>query len=63
MATEIFRLVGRIAYEGQQQVERGLQNLSGKIENAQQKLKNFGEAAQNVGNKTCLLYTSPSPRD
>ena len=52
MATEIFKLVGRITYEGQQKVEKGLQNLSSKIENAQQKLKSFGESAQNVGNKT-----------
>ena len=26
-------------------------------------MKNFGFTVENVVNKTCLLYTSPSPRD
>lgn len=52
MAAEIFKLVGRITYEGQQKVEAGLTALGKKVEQAQEHLKKFGETAQKVGDKT-----------
>jgi phage-related minor tail protein len=55
MAAEIFKLVGRITYEGQQKVEAGLNALGKKIEATQQKLTEFGERAQAAGEKTTAI--------
>lgn len=52
MAMEIFRLVGRITYEGQRTVEQGLTRLQEHIGNAEKKLEKFGAAATAVGDKT-----------
>lgn len=52
MAMEIFQLVGRIVYQGQRQIENGLNNLQDQIEQTQGKLKQFGETASNIGEKT-----------
>lgn len=60
MAMEVFKLVGRITYEGQQKVEKGLTKLGQKIEQAETKLANFGRAAQEVGQKTQDIGSSLS---
>jgi TP901 family phage tail tape measure protein len=52
MAMEVFKLVGRITYEGQKKVEAGLDRLGTKIKSAERKLADFGEKAQAVGQKT-----------
>jgi phage-related minor tail protein len=55
MAMEVFKLIGRITYEGQAKVEAGLTKLGKKIEAAEQKLADFGEKASQVGEKTTAL--------
>jgi phage-related minor tail protein len=55
MAMEVFKLIGRITYEGQAKVEAGLTKLGKKIEQAEQKLADFGEKASQVGEKTTAL--------
>jgi phage-related minor tail protein len=52
MAMEVFKLVGRITYEGQKKVEAGLTKLGQKVEAAEEKLASFGDKAQAVGQKT-----------
>lgn len=52
MAMEVFRLVGRITYEGQQTVERGLQRLGQRVDAAAERLTAFGERAQEIGEQT-----------
>lgn len=49
MATEVFKLVGRITYEGQQKVEAGLSKLGKKVHDVQKNLSDFGDQAKKVG--------------
>lgn len=51
MATEIFKLVGRVTYEGQQAVEKGLANLNKKVGKAEQSMKKFGDKTKEIGDK------------
>lgn len=62
MAMEVFKLIGRITYEGQQKVEAGLTKLGQKIEAAEQKLSAFGERAAAVGEKTSQIGETLSTR-
>lgn len=55
MAMEVFKLIGRITYEGQQKVEAGLNRLGERVEAANDKLKAFGEGASAVGEKTTAI--------
>jgi phage-related protein len=50
-AMEIFRVVGRIAYEGGEAVEAGLQRLETQVQGVQSSFSRFGESAQAVGSK------------
>ena len=56
-----------VIYSGQTQImtPAGALPLSFEIEadSLEQAVNNYGEAAQAALEKTCLLYTSPSPRD
>lgn len=73
MATEIFKLVGRVTYEGQKVVEKGLTNLDKKLKTAQKAMsrfdqraqaagrmiKDFGKTTADVGNKLTRNITMP----
>lgn len=67
MATEVFKLVGRLALDGQQAVEKALDNVSKKAKGANDKLSNFGrgmqrfgDGAQTVGRNLTKYVTAPA---